>query len=77
MFICQHAVEEKRGLVTVCLGKLVAVAKIAANHLVKEGVNLAAKLVVKQVVKVVAKQVVKVVVSQNQRRIEDQIILAP
>lgn len=77
MFICQHAAVLKQVLVTAWLGKLVAVAKIAVNHLVKLVVNQAAKLVAKQVVKVVAKQVVKVVVSQNQRRIEDQIILAP
>lgn len=69
MFICQHAVAVKQGLVTACLGKLVVRVNVDANRLVK--------LVAKQVVKVVAKQVVKVVVSQNQRRIEDQIILAP
>lgn len=61
MFICQHVVAVKQGLVTACLGKLVVRVNVDANRLVK----------------LVAKQVVKVVVSQNQRRIEDQIILAP
>lgn len=67
MFICQHAVAVKRVLVTACLDKRVVRAKGAVNHLVKEDVNQAAKPV--------AKQVVKVVANQNQKQIEDQIIL--
>ena len=67
MFICQHAVEAKRGLVTVCLGKLVVRVNVDANRLVKKVVNLVVKLVVNLVVKVVA--------NQNQKQIEDQITL--
>lgn len=67
MFICQHVVAVKQGLVTACLGKLVVRVNVDANHLVKKVVNLVVKLVVNLVVKVVA--------NQNQKQIEDQITL--
>lgn len=67
MFICQHVVAVKQGLVTACLGKLVVRVNVDANRLVKKVVNLVVKLVVNLVVKVVA--------NQNQKQIEDQITL--
>ena len=75
MFICQHVVAVKQGLVTACLGKLVVRVNVDANHLVKKVVNLVVKLVVNLVVKLVVNLVVKVVANQNQKQIEDQITL--